>query len=131
MYESLLEENGGLYSENEIMIFPNGIDELNIAYFMNSLRAGRITEILLYFCPVSPVLDFEKTVWLGGNEIRKSIFEQPTALDGFIRQFSCDCDRIGESFSVQVIYDSDCKFMNCEEYYLDKECAITVCAGEH
>lgn len=50
MYEFLLEENGGLYAKNEIMIFPNGINELNIAWFMNSLRAVGITEIFLYIC---------------------------------------------------------------------------------
>lgn len=145
VYDSLLAENGGRFEENEIMIFPNGIDEASLAYVLNNLRMSGIEQVLLYVCTVTPVEDSEKTIWLGGNEIRKVIFEKPAALTEFIeRDIKRSCrevsdmrcativpggidlsgDACGGEFSVQVVYDSDREFVDGGEYYLDAECAM-------
>ena len=133
LYDSLLSENGGRYEENEIMIFPNGIDEASLVYVLNKLRMGGVNQILLYICTVSPAEDWERTVWLGGNEIRKVIFEKPASLAGFLRGASAPA--VSEStdfskqesggFSVQVVYDSDREFVDGSEYYFDAESAAS------
>ena len=46
----------------------------------------------------------ERTVWLGGNEIRKRILEHPASLAGFVRADGTDDS--DEEFEVQVVYDS-------------------------
>ena len=125
MYDSLLSENGGPYEENEIMIFPNGIDEVSLVYVLNNLRMSGIEQILLYICTASPVFDYEKTVWLGGNEIRKVIFEKPASLAGFLRGAGAASETADFSmrdvggFSVQVVYDSDRTYMSGEDYFFD------------
>lgn len=127
MYDSLLLENGGTYEENEIMIFPNGIDEQNLVSFLNQLCMSGVNQILLYICTVSQVFDCEKTVWLGGNEIRKAFLENPASLSGFInkkRNNSFLQESFSASdFSVQIIYDSDREFIEGSEYFLDEDCA--------
>lgn len=125
MYESLLEENDGLYAENEIMIFPNGIDESTLIYVMNNLRMSGIESVFVYVCTVTPVADYEKTVWLGGNEIRKSLFEQPAALSAFV--FANDDNSADKGkFPVQVVYDSCREFEDGGEYYYDADYAEQV-----
>ena len=129
MYDSLLSENGGPYEENEIMIFPNGIDEVSLVYVLNNLRMGGVNQILLYICTVSPAEDWERTVWLGGNEIRKVIFEKPASLAGFVQKSGKN--PVGEEggsggkFFVQVVYDSDREFVDGSEYYFDAERAAS------
>lgn len=121
MYDSLLTENGGPYSEDEIMIFPNGIDESSLVYVLNNLRMAGMEQIFLFVCTVTPVSDCEKTVWLGGNEIHKGIFEKPASLAEFV---------LGdEKSSIQVVYDSDREFIDGGEYYLDTESASDVFAS--
>ena len=121
MYDSLLSENGGRYEENEIMIFPNGIDEASLVYVMNSLRMGGIEQVLLYICTVTPVENSERTVWLGGNEIRKVIFEKPAKLAEFVLKNTPSSEI--RKHSVQVVYDSDREFVDGSEYYFDEEIA--------
>lgn len=105
MYESLRQENGGMFKDNEIMIFPNGTDETLIAYTLDRLFLEGTEQVFIYVCTESPVLDYEKAVWLGGNEINKSVFEEP------------------KPFSVQVVYDSDRDFIDSDEYYFDEQSA--------
>ena len=126
MYDSLLAENGGRFAGNEIMIFPNGIDEASLVYVLNNLRMGGVEQILLYICTVTPSFDYEKTVWLGGNEIRKVIFEKSAVLADFVLSHgrkSCAWDageQVGK-MSVQVVYESDGEFVDGGEYFFDAE----------
>ncbi len=127
MYDSLLTENGGRFEENEIMIFPNGIDEASLVYVLNNLKMSGIEQIFLYVCTVTPVSDSEKTVWLGGYEIKKTVFEKSASLAEFVLAGGEDTEQ--GRINVQVIYDCDREFIDGNDYYLDSESASDVFAS--
>ena len=94
-HDSLLSDGG--FSEREIVVFPNGISEILLEYALNNaIEQNNCVEqrnnILLYICTISPVSDSDESIWLGGEEIRKSVIEHYATL-------------LGDGF--QVIYDSD------------------------
>ena len=97
MHGFLTGEAGGSWAEKEIMIFPNGVDEAMLSFVLERLKADKIEQILLYICTLSPVSESEKSVWLGGEEVRKSVIEA---------FFADGCG--------QVVYDS-CREMVREE----------------
>ena len=69
----------------------------------NGLKENAKFKILLYTCTLSPVAESEKSIWLGGEEIRKSVIEE----------FYEFCKRSG--CNIQVIYDCDRNFSGDEE----------------
>ena len=75
MHEFLTSDAGGLWAEKEITIFPNGVDEAMLSFVLERLKADKTEQILLYICTLSPVADEDKSVWLGGYEVRKSLIE--------------------------------------------------------
>ena len=81
-------------------MFPNGISEILLEYALNNAIEQnncvecKIKRILLYIFTISPVSDSDESIWLGGEEIRKSVIEHYATL-------------LGDGF--QVIYDSDRK----------------------
>ena len=75
MHDFLTGEAGGSWTEKKITIFPNGVDEAMLSFVLERLRADKTEQILLYICTLSPVVDEDKTVWLGENEIHKSLIE--------------------------------------------------------
>ncbi len=75
----------------------------------NGLQENAKIKILLYICTLSPVADEDKSVWLGGEEIRKSVIEE----------FCEFCRSSGNN--VQVIYDCDRDFVPDEETDDDEE----------
>ena len=75
MYDFLASEAGGFWAEKEITIFPNGIAEEMLSFVLERLKADKTKQILLYICTLSPVADGDETVWLGGEEVRKSVVE--------------------------------------------------------
>ena len=91
MHDFLTSEAGGSWAEKEIMIFPNGVTEAMLSFVLERLRADKTEQILLYICTLSPTADEDKSVWLCGEEIRKSVIE------------------------AQVIYDCGRDFMSDEE----------------
>lgn len=97
MHDFLTSSSGGAWAEKEIAIFPNGVDEPMLSFVLERLKADKAEQILLYICTLMPVADKEKSVWLGGDEVRKSVIES----------FCAD----GRS---QVVYDS-CREMVREE----------------
>ena len=103
MHDFLISEAGGSWAEKEITIFPNGVDEAMLSFVLERLRADKTEQILLYICTLSPVSESEKSVWLGGEEVRKSVIED---------FFADGCG--------QVIYDS-CREMVREEEMEQKE----------
>ena len=97
MHDFLTSEAGGFWAEKEIMIFPNGVTEAMLSFVLERLKSEKTEQILLYICTLSPVSESEKSVWLGGEEVRKSVIEA---------FFADGCG--------QVIYDS-CREMVREE----------------
>ncbi|MDO5774702.1 MAG: hypothetical protein Q4P16_10370 [Spirochaetales bacterium] len=75
MHDFLASEAGGFWAEKEIMIFPNGVSEAMLSFVLERLKADKTEQILLYICTLSPVADDDKSVWLGGEEISKSVIE--------------------------------------------------------
>ncbi len=75
MHNFLTSEAGGSWAEKEIMIFPNGVSEAMLSFVLERLKADKTEQILLYICTLSPVADDDKSVWLGGEEISRSVIE--------------------------------------------------------
>ena len=75
MHDFLTSEAEGFWAEKEITIFPNGVDEAMLTFVLERLKADKTEQILLYICTLSPVADEDKSVWLGGDELRKSMIE--------------------------------------------------------
>ena len=98
MHDFLTSEASGFWSEKEITIFPNGVTEAMLSFMLERLKADKTEQILLYIRTLSPVAESEKSVWLGGEEVRKSVIEAFCA------------DGCG-----QVIYDSDREFARIED----------------
>ena len=91
MHDFLASEAGGSWVEKEIMIFPNGVTEAMLSFVLERLKADKTEQILLYICALSPVAESEKSIWLGGEEVRKSVIEAFFA-DG-CGQVVYDCGR--------------------------------------
>lgn len=98
MHDFLTSEAGGSWAEKEIVIFPNGVDEAMLSFVLERLKADEFEQILLYICTLSSVADEDKSVWLGEDEIHKSVIEA-FCVDG----------------NGQVIYDCGRKFVREEE----------------
>lgn len=75
MHDFLTSDAGGLWAEKDIAIFPNGVDEPTLSFVLERLKADKTEQILLYICTLMPVADTEKSVWLGGDEVRKTVIE--------------------------------------------------------
>ncbi len=97
MHSFLTSTEGGCCQEKEITIFPNGVSEALLSFTLERLKSQKTDYILLYICTESVVSDGEKSVWLGGEEISRSIFKDVLS------------DGCG-----QVVYDS------CREIVSDK-----------
>ena len=98
MHDFLISEACGSWAEKEIVIFPNGVTEAMLSFVLERLKADKTEQILLYICTLSPVSESEKSVWLGGEEVRKSV--------------------IGDFFADgrgQVVYDACREIMSDEE----------------
>ena len=97
MHSFLTSAEGGDWQEKEITVFPNGVSEALLSFAIERLKSQKTDYILLYICAESAVSASEKSMWLGGEEIRRSVFKDVLA-DG----------------SGQVILDS------CREMVSDK-----------
>ena len=75
MHDFLTSEAGGSWAEEEITIFPDGVTEAMLAFMLERLKADKTEQILLYMCTLSPVADEDKSVWLDGDEVQKSVIE--------------------------------------------------------
>lgn len=104
MHDFLTSDAGGAWAEKEIVFFPNGVDDAMLAFMLERLKADKAEQILLYICTLTPVVDEDKSVWLGGYEVRKSLIEA----------FCSDV-------CAQVIYDCGRKLERNEKIELEKE----------
>ncbi|WP_296012419.1 hypothetical protein [uncultured Treponema sp.] len=93
MHDFLTSEAGGFWAEKEIVIFPNGVSEAMLSFVLERLKADKTEQILLYICTLSPVSDEDKSVWLGGEEVRKSVIEDFGNCGGIETQVVYDCGR--------------------------------------
>ena len=98
MHSFLVSAEGGVWQEKEITVFPNGVSEALLSFTLERLKSQKTDYILLYICTESALSAGEKSVWLGGEEIRRSLVE------------SALTDGIG-----QVVFDS------CREMVRDGE----------
>lgn len=64
------EENRG-----GVVTFPNGISEMMLELVLDNTFKQNPKQILLYICAQSPVKDSDKSLWLGGEEIRRDVIE--------------------------------------------------------
>ena len=98
MHDFLTSDEGGLWKEKDITIFPNGVTESMLTFVLNRLKSEKIEKILLYTCTLSPVADSEKSVWLNNEEIEKRALLS-----------------VLEDSNAQVIFDCDREFLSDEE----------------
>ena len=98
MHDFLTRDEGGLWLEKDITIFPNGVTESMLTFVLNRLKSEKIEKILLYICTLSPVADSEKSVWLNNEEIEKKVLLS-----------------VLEDSNAQVIFDCDREFLSDEE----------------
>ena len=75
MHDFLVSDAGGAWLEKEIMIFPNGVNETMLEYVASKLCSAAYDETFIYICTEFPVAEMEKSFWLCGDEIRKSILK--------------------------------------------------------
>ena len=98
MHDFLISEAGGFLAEKDILIFPNGVTEAMLSFVLERLKVDKTEQIFLYICTMSPVAEEDKSVWLGGEEVRKSVIEA-----------------FCEDGHAQVIYDCGREFTGDEE----------------
>ncbi len=121
MHDFLTSEAGGLWAEKEIMIFPNGVTEAMLSFVLERLKADKTEQILLYICTLSPVAENENSVWLGGEEVRKSMIEgvtstsSATANPELVEPVARRHKRSEVTNGIQVVYDT------CRDFVPDDE----------
>ena len=79
MHSFLVSAESGVWQEKEITVFPNGVSEALLSFTLDRLKSQKTDYILLYICTESAVSADEKSVWLGGEEIRRSLVESALA----------------------------------------------------
>ena len=92
MHEKLLADG---WAENEITIFPNGVNELLLEYALNNCVEQSGTKIFLYICAVSQDCIKDDCIALGNDEIRTSV----------IAHYAAMAEKVGAE--MQVVYDWD------------------------
>ena len=92
MHEKLLSDG---WAENEITIFPNGVNELLLEYALNNCVEHKNAKIFLFFCVLSQDCIKDDCIVLGTDEIRKSV----------IAHYSAIAEKVGAE--MQAVYDAD------------------------
>lgn len=99
MYDFLSSKNGG----RGVVTFANGISELMLEMVLDNSLKQNPDSILLYICTLQPIGDDEKSVWLGGEEIRRDVISHYQTL-------AAEC-----GIDMQVVFDSDSDMVREEE----------------
>ncbi len=121
MHDFLTSEASGFWAEKEITTFPNGVDEAMLSFVLERLKADKTEQILLYICTLSPVADEDKSLWLGENEIHKSVIEgvastsSATANHELVEPVARRHKRSEVTNGIQVFYDT------CRDFIPDEE----------
>ena len=107
-HEFLTSADGRFLPESNIVIFPNGVNELILESVLNNLLDIDAEEIALYFYLLNKSDDKHDVILLGSNEIRKEIIDYYSAL----------AKKLEIKFFVK--YDSCCDFISEEELGYEK-----------
>ena len=90
------------FSERDIYIFPNGVDEILLEYALTNAieqnsngTSGSVSRIFLYICALSQDCIKDDYITLGNDEIRKLV----------IAHYAAMAKNVGIEF--EIIYDSD------------------------
>ncbi len=132
MHDFLTGEAGGSWAEKEIVIFPNGVSEAMLSFVLERLKAEKTEQILLYICTLSPVADEDESVWLGGEEVRKSVASAGSATgksEPAVGKSELASASYATGNSIQVIYDVCRDFVSDEETGDSAE-VFSACFGE-
>ena len=98
MHEKLLSDG---WAENDITIFPNGVNELLLEYALNNcVEHNNCVEqnnakIFLYICALSQDCIKNDCITLGNDKIRKSVISHYVAI----------AEKVGAE--MQAVYDAD------------------------
>ncbi len=104
----LVNAQGLSVPEENIVIFPNGIDELLFEFTMNGLLNGDDEAVKLYFFTQKPLEKDAQTLWLGNEEIRLDVI-------GYYRELAKKID-----VTLTVVYESDSDFVSEESLGYEK-----------
>lgn len=104
----LVNAQGLSVPEGNIVIFPNGIDELLFEFTMNGLLNGDDEAVKLYFFTQKPLEKDAQTLWLGNEEIRLDVI-------GYYRELAKKIDVM-----LTVVYESDSDFVSEESLGYEK-----------
>lgn len=94
--------------DNSIVTFANGISEMMLEMVMDNSVRQKPDSILLYICTLQPVRDDEKSVWLGGEEIRRDVISH-------YQKLAAEC-----GIDMQVIFDFDTEMVKEEKLGYEK-----------
>lgn len=114
MYEFLKTPKGGSLLDSQIILFPNGVNEILLESTLNSVLEEidclENTQILLYFCTLkNQNLSLKnqqnnvEVIQLGSEQIRKDV----------ILYYEDFAKKLGVKFS--VVYESDANFVSEDE----------------
>lgn len=78
-HDFLISNEGGSWSETEILVFPNGVTQKMFEFVLEHLKADKVDYVLVYICTESVVLDSDKNVWLCTDKISKRVIENACA----------------------------------------------------
>ena len=78
-HSALTSSNGGEWKEKEITIFPNGLSEVLLEYSLNNCIDGKV---FLYFCMRDKSDSQKDAIFLGKEEIRRSVIAHYEELFG-------------------------------------------------
>lgn len=93
---------------DSIITFANGITELMFEMVLDNSLKQNPESILLYICTLRPVGDNEKSIWLGGEEIRRDIVEH-------YQKLAAECE-----IDMQVVFDFGSEILNEKELGYEK-----------
>ncbi len=93
---------------DSIATFANGISELMLEMVLDNSLKQNPDGILLYICTRSPVKDSDKSIWLGGEEIRRDVIEHYKTL-------AAEC-----GIDMQVVMDFDAELLSEDELGWEK-----------
>lgn len=91
-----------------VVTFANGITEQMLEMVLDNSMKQNPDSILLYICTLQPVGEDEKSVWLGGEEIRRDVISHYQTLAA------------ESGIDMQVIFDSDRELVSEEELGLEE-----------
>ncbi len=93
---------------DSIVTFANGMSELMLELVLDNSLKQNPDGILLYICTKSPVKESDKSVWLGGEEIRRDVIRH-------YQRLATEC-----GIDMQVVMDFDSEMMSDEELGWEK-----------